>query len=222
VTAHRPFAGDDVLPSTAWHPEFADVNNDALIDLFVAKGNVEAMPEFAVDDPSNLLLGQADGTFVEGAEGAGIVDFNRGRGATLVDLNLDGLLDLIEVNRAAPVEVWRNVGAGTSDRPQPMGNWAALSLLQAAPNRDAVGATLEVRIGSRTSVHRVTVGGGHASGDHGWIHLGLGTADDAEVRVTWPDGTVGDWVGVVAATFSTIERGAPTATVWEPGSGGTP
>ena len=28
VTAHRPFAGGDVLPSTAWHAEFADVNND--------------------------------------------------------------------------------------------------------------------------------------------------------------------------------------------------
>ena len=30
VTAQRPFAGGDVLPSTAWHPEFADVNNDGL------------------------------------------------------------------------------------------------------------------------------------------------------------------------------------------------
>ena len=31
-----------MLPSTAWHAEFADVNNDGFIDLFVAKGNVEA------------------------------------------------------------------------------------------------------------------------------------------------------------------------------------
>ena len=28
ATAHRPFTGGDVLPSTAWHAEFADVNND--------------------------------------------------------------------------------------------------------------------------------------------------------------------------------------------------
>ena len=28
ATAHRPFTGGDVLPSTAWHDEFADVNND--------------------------------------------------------------------------------------------------------------------------------------------------------------------------------------------------
>ena len=71
VTAHRPFTGGDVLPSTAWHPEFADVNNDGYMDLFVSKGNVEAMNEYAAKDPNNLLLGQPDGTFVEGAEAAG-------------------------------------------------------------------------------------------------------------------------------------------------------
>ena len=37
-----PYAGGDVLPSTAWHAEFADVNNDGFLDLFVTKGNVEA------------------------------------------------------------------------------------------------------------------------------------------------------------------------------------
>ncbi len=30
VTAPRPYAGGDVLPSTAWHPEFQDVNNDGV------------------------------------------------------------------------------------------------------------------------------------------------------------------------------------------------
>ena len=47
ATAHRPYEGDTVKPSTAWHAEFQDVNNDTLMDLFVAKGNVEAMPEYA-------------------------------------------------------------------------------------------------------------------------------------------------------------------------------
>ena len=30
ATAHRPYTGGDVLPSTAWHAEFADVNNDGV------------------------------------------------------------------------------------------------------------------------------------------------------------------------------------------------
>ena len=104
VTAQRPFVGGDVLPSTAWHPEFEDVNNDGYVDLFVTKGNVEAEPDYATRDPNDLLLGQPNGTFVEGAEAAGIVSFNRARGAALVDLNLDGLLDLVVVNRQANVD----------------------------------------------------------------------------------------------------------------------
>ena len=117
ATAHRPFAGGDVLPSTAWHAEFADVNNDGFSDLFVAKGNVEAEEGYATRDPSNLLIGQADGTFVEGAETAGIVSYERARGGALVDLNLDGMLDLVVVNR-------RRAGHAVAQRGSGPG-WAA-------------------------------------------------------------------------------------------------
>ena len=208
ATAHRPFTGGDVLPSTAWHDEFADVNNDGLADLFIAKGNVEAEEGYATRDPNNLLIGRADGTFEEGAEAAGIVRFERARGAAVVDLNLDGLLDLVVVNRVAPAELWRNVGGGDADRPEPMGSWAAVRLRQPAPNVDAIGAWVETRVGDRTTVQEVTVGGGHAGGELGWIHVGLGDAERAEVRVQWPDGEIGPWMTVEAGTFAVIERGA--------------
>ena len=77
--------------------------------------------DFAARDPNNLLIGQPDGTFVEGAMDAGIVSFARGRGAGLADLNLDGMLDLVVVNRRENVSLWRNVGAGTPDAPEPHG-----------------------------------------------------------------------------------------------------
>jgi enediyne biosynthesis protein E4 len=216
ATAHRPFVGGDVLPSTAWHDEFADVNNDGFADLFIAKGNVEAEPGYATRDPSNLLIGQADGTFVEGAETAGILSYERARGAALVDLNLDGLLDLVVVNRAEPVGVWRNVGRGDADRPQPMGSWVAVRLRQPAGNVDAIGAWVETRAGDRTRVHEVTVGGGHASGQLGWIHIGVGQADRVEVRVHWPDGETGPWLTLNAGSFATVDRGASQATPWSP------
>jgi hypothetical protein len=216
ATAHRPYAGGDVLPSTAWHAEFADVNNDGYLDLFVAKGNVEAQPEFATRDPSNLLIGQADGTFVEGAEAAGIVSYERARGGALVDLNLDGLLDLVVVNRAEPVTVWRNVGAGDVDAPAPMGNSIAVRLRQSAPNVDGIGAWVEVRVGDRTLVDEVTVGGGHAGGQLGWLHFGVGDASEAELRVQWPDGAEGPWMTLDAGEFAIIERGSSAPTPWDP------
>ena len=216
ATAHRPYVGDTTMPSTAWHAEFQDVNNDGLMDLFVAKGNVEAMLDFAARDPSNLLIGQPDGAFVEGAEEAGIVSFARGRGAALADLNLDGLLDLVEVTRRENVNLWRNVGAGDAGKPAPMGNWLAVRLDQQAANHDAIGAWVEVRAGGRSIQREVTVGGGHAGGQLGPIHFGLGAADRAEVRVQWPDGETGPWQAVEANQFVSIERGAAEAQPWHP------
>jgi hypothetical protein len=216
VTAHRPYAGDVSLPSTAWHAEFQDVNNDGFIDLFVSKGNVEAQPGYAARDPSNLLIGQEDGSFTEDGEAAGIMSFVRGRGAALVDLNLDGMLDLVQVNRRENVSVWRNVGWGDAASPAPMGNWVAVRLEQPGPNRDGIGSWIELRAGDRTIQREVTIGGGHASGELGWIHFGLGDASGAEVRVQWPDGETGPWMQLPANGFATIERGARTPRPWTP------
>ena len=214
VTAHRPYAGGDVLPSTAWHPEFQDVNNDGFIDLFISKGNVDAVPDFAAKDPSNLLLGQADGSFLESGEAAGIVSFTRGRGAAVVDLNLDGMLDLVQVNRRENVSLWRNVGSGRDA--EPMGGWIAVRLEQPSPNRDAIGSWIEVRVGDRTLQREVTIGGGHAGGELGWIHFGIGDAGGAQIRVRWPDGETGPWLELGADRFATIERGVTEPRIWEP------
>jgi enediyne biosynthesis protein E4 len=213
ATAHRPFAGDTTLPSTAWHPQFEDVNNDGTTDLFVTKGNVTEMPDYARRDPSNLLLGQAEGTFVEGAEEAGIVNFDRGRGAAVADLNLDGLLDLVQVNFGAPVRIWRSTGSGASDNPA-MGHWLGVQLSEPGANRDAIGSWIEVRAGDTTIEREVTVGGGHVSGRLGPTHFGLGAADRAEVRVTWPDGEQGPWMPVAADQYVTLDRGTGDAAPW--------
>lgn len=215
VSATRPSTGGDPLPSTAWHPEWQDVNNDGLIDLFVSKGNVDVQPDYAVRDPSDLFLGQADGSFSPAAEAAGIIDYARGRGAALADLNLDGLPDLVEVFYDAPVRLWRNTGVAGSS-PSTTGHWLALRATQPGPNRDAIGAWIEVRIGDRTVRRELTVGGGHSGGELGWIHVGLGPAQTADVRVVWPDGVAGSWLPVTADRFATIERDATAVTPWLP------
>jgi hypothetical protein len=216
VLADKPFSGDTTLPSTAWHPEFEDVNNDGFVDLFVSKGNVRQQEGFAMRDPSNLLLGQPDGTFTESADRAGIATFDLGRGAALADFNLDGLLDLVQVNLGAPIRVWRNVGTGTAAAPAQLGSWLAVRVSEPAPNRDAIGAWLEVRVGDATIRRELTVGGGHGGGQLGWVHVGLGTADGADVRVQWPDGSFGPWQHAAANQFVVLDRGAGSVTPWAP------
>lgn len=197
--SQRPFFGDDGRPSTGWHAEFGDVDNDGRADLFIAKGNVDQMPSNAIHDPNNLLIQQPDGTFVEKADVAGVATTDRSRGAALVDLNADGKLDLVVVNRRAPLELWRNVTANT-------GHWAEVALSQPGPNRNAVGAWVEVRSEGRVQAQEITVGGGHAGGQAGPLHFGLGAATEAEARVIWPDGRVDDWRKIEADACAQIIR----------------
>ena len=206
VTAHRPYIGGDVHPSTAWHAQFADVNNDGLTDLFIVKGNVGAMPDFATLDPNDLLLQQPDGRFVQVGQQAGMASFKRGRGGLLVDLNGDGLLDMVVVNRWDKAQLWRNVGAGTADKPAAMGHWLQLRLRQPGGNRDAIGAWVEVDLGGRIVRQELTVGGGHASGHLGFMHFGLGAATVVRLRVQWPQGEWSEWRSAAADGFYLLDR----------------
>lgn len=206
ATAHRPFTGGDGRPSTGWHISFGDVQNDGLDDVFIAKGNVEQMPDSAMKDPNNLLVQNRDGTFAEFGDVAGVASVGRSRGAVLMDFNLDGLLDLAVVNRRAPLEVYRNISSDT-------GNWLSVRLAQPAPNVDAVGAWIEVDDGTRIQAREITVGGGHAGGRAGPEHFGLGRAGHVRLRVIWPDGPVSDWVGVSAGQMLKASRSGRDVTV---------
>ena len=218
ATAHRPYAGGDVHPSTGWHAQFADVNHDGLADLFIAKGNVASMPDFATLDPNNLLLQQSDGRFFEAGQLSGVASFKRGRGAMLVDLNGDGLLDMVVVNRWDKAQLWRNVGAGTAAQPAAMGHWLQVRLTQAGANRDAIGAWLEVDLGGRIIRQELLTGGGHASGHLGWLHFGLGNTTQVKLRVLWPnaEGSKGsEWHDLVADSFYIVDK-TSGARKWNP------
>ena len=185
---------------------FADLNNDGLADLFIVKGNVSTMPDFATLDPNNLLLQQSDGRFTEVGQQAGVASFKRGRGGMMADLNGDGLLDMVVVNRQDKAQLWRNVGSGTAAKPAPIGHWVQLQLQQEGGNRDAIGAWVEVDLGERVVRQEHTSGGGHASGHLGWMHFGLGPVSEARVRVQWPHGEWGPWQSFKTDDFYLLSR----------------
>lgn len=199
TTAHRPFTGPDTKPSTGWHVAFGDVQNDGLDDLFIAKGNVQDMDMAAMSDPNNLLIQAEDGSFVEVADKAGVASMARSRGAALMDLNLDGKLDLAVVQRQAPLAVYQNTSST-------FGAWAQILVQQDRPNTQAVGAFVEVQTETSFYTQEITVGGGHASGQAGALHFGLGDVDRAEVRVIWPDGTKGTWMSLGLNRRTVLER----------------
>jgi len=216
ATAHRPYVGEDLKPSTGWHAEFADFNNDALLDLFIAKGNVESMADFASFDPDNLLLGNHDQRFVERGDVAGIALDRRGRGASVADFNVDGLLDILVINRSASVSLFRHTGFKSAYGPRQGGNWLAIELQQTDANRHAIGARLSIKTGNLVQTRRVSIGGGHASGKLGFVHVGLGVAERATIRVQWPDGEWSAAYRVFANQFVVVSRDDEQVTYWYP------
>jgi hypothetical protein len=177
--AHKPYFGDDGRPSTGWHAQFSDINNDGLADLFIAKGNVDQMPSNAIKDPNNLLIQNSNGSFQEVGLEAGIASLERGRGAALADFDLDGRIDILVMNRRAPMEIYRNITKNT-------GNWLAIQLVQKGGNINAIGSRITIGKDSQ----QVTIGGGHAGGQALPIHFGLGDAHTAIINIEWPDGSL--------------------------------
>ncbi|MFM2355167.1 MAG: hypothetical protein RLZZ528_903 [Pseudomonadota bacterium] len=203
VIAQRPYVGGDIRPSTAWHPAFEDVNNDGLADLFIAKGNVARMPDFANADPNNLLLQRADGTFLEAGHTAGVASMRTARGAAVVDMNRDGWVDIAVNNRNEPAEIWRNLGAGEA-------SWIQIIPAQDEANRDAIGAWVEVKIGDAVQRREHYSGGGHVGGALVPLHFGVGAASTVEVRVQWPDGSTSDWTSLASnSTWRILKGSAP-------------
>jgi hypothetical protein len=133
-------------------------------------------------DPNNLLMQQPDGTFTEVAATAGLADVRRGRGAALVDFDGDGRLDLVVMNRRADIALYRNDTPNT-------GHWLGLDLSQPDGNTRGIGTRVTLRTPQGQQTREVRIGGGHAGGQAMHLHFGLGTATQAEVTITWPDGT---------------------------------
>ena len=112
------------------------------------------------------------------------------------------------VNRWQPAEIWRNVSALPN-------RWLELRLAQKGANRDAIGSWIEVRTKTGIQRREIFSGAGHAGGQNGWWHFGMGPADSAEVRVLWPDGEASPWQDVAADRHYVLERGkAPSP--WRP------
>ena len=152
-------------------------------------------------NPADQVLTQ-----LEAGQIAGVDSTATSRGAMLSDFNMDGLVDLVVVNRDETAQIWRNT---TKDG----GNWFNVKLMQPAPNNDAIGSWLEVKIGDKITRREIFIGAGHASGQLGWAHMGAGMAKEAELRVIWPDGTASAWEKLNASAHYVLERGKP-AVAW--------
>ncbi len=144
---------------------------------------------------------------------AGILDSARTRGAALVDLNADGLLDLVEVHRVR--ERQRCVATSAAATPTGRRRWATgwpskLEQAGAEPGcRRAPGSRSRPATAHRRA--RSPSAAATRAASSGPVHFGLGDRTEARVRVTWPDGEQGEWQDRARRAIVTVERGGQPA-----------
>lgn len=166
----------------------ADFDNDGLLDLYHANGNVQISEPAAGDayaQPNALFRGvRRNGAFafveVAPAGGTEAVLVHTSRGLATGDLDGDGGLDLVVANRDAPPYVLMNRAT--------RGNHVLFRALT-RHGRDALGATVYADVGPMRKRREIQPAASYLASSDPRAHFGLGThAAARDVAVVWPGG----------------------------------
>jgi hypothetical protein len=190
---------------------FLDFDQDGSLDLYQANGRVTHGAEESGPDPfaeENLLH---RGVRAPG----GLLRFDevRPRGGTLPplvatsraaafgDVDGDGALDVLVVNRDAPAHLLLN-------RTSPRGNWVLLAVRE-VHGSPALGARVLLRVGGQSLARRVSADGSYCAASDPRVHVGLGSARAVdEVLVRWTDGGEERFGPLAAGREWVLARGA--------------
>lgn len=187
---------------------FFDYDNDGWLDLFVANGAVQLLPDllrrkdpFPLGQPNQLFRNNGKGTFVEVVDQVGpeLQLLEVSRGAVSGDLDNDGDTDVVVTNNNGPVRLFLNQVGNRN-------HWLGLRFVGNS-GRDMLGTQVEIVISKDKALRRrVRTDGGYLSANDPRVLVGLGEATRVQVvRARWPDGTVEEWKDLPVGKYTTLK-----------------
>ena len=187
---------------------FFDYDNDGWLDLLVANGAVQLLPElvrekhpFPLGQPNQLFHNTGKGSFVEVVDqiGSELQLLEVSRGAAFGDIDNDGDTDFLITNNNGPARLFLNQVGNRN-------HWLGVRLV-GKTGRDMLGAQVEIVVsGNIVLRRRVRTDGSYLSANDPRVLVGLGQATRVSaVRVRWPDGTTEEWKDIPVDRYITLK-----------------
>ncbi len=178
----------DSRPFTGWGTALADFDDDGHLDLIASNGHIRHEPTqpYRYENPPILWRNNGRGRFANVTATAGPYFTSRhiGRGLAVGDLDNDGDLDVVIVHHHAPSVVLWNETRGESLA-------VTVALRGKGANRDAIGARVIAKVGSRSILRTIDGGGSYLSSNDPRLHFGLRPGERLDrIEVRWPSGAM--------------------------------
>ncbi|MHC4880414.1 MAG: CRTAC1 family protein [Planctomycetota bacterium] len=196
------------LSKLGFGTQFLDADLDGQSDLIVANGHIDnfirdGRTEYQM--PAQFFANAWRGEFVEVEPSVLRAYFQRkvlGRSLARLDWNGDGLEEAVVTHLDAPVALLQNTTKHA-------GGFLSLRLRGVMSSRDAIGATVEIKLGDRRVTRQLTAGDGFQASNERVLVFGLGDQKTVSTMIVhWPSGIRSEFGPLQANTHWISVEGA--------------